>query len=149
MISAACAGSSGAEAPLTFNPDSSVTEQAITFVTATEPRTAARQLVTWLADAPAEEREFSRAIAREVFRIYTSGSDSTAMSEFATALEAAKDSLDLEGQVKVFVAVSRPATLGKMLRNDPNGAELTSLICREYATDTVSLNEFINAYKSE
>lgn len=148
-MSVACSGSDKAAESTTFYPDSSVVDQASSLVTSVAPDVAAHDLVKWLADAPSEHREFSRSLAREVFRLYTTSGDSSALARFATSLEAEKDSLDLPGQVKVFVAVSKPSTLGRMLRNDPQGEKLAALISEQYAADSIALSEFTQAYKSE
>lgn len=149
VVTAACNGSEKADARTAFYPDSAVTKQAVALVTENSPEKAAADLVGWLAEAPSADREFSRSLAREVFRLYTNSGDSTALSRFSRALENCKDSLDIEGQVKVFVAVSKPVTLGSMLRNDPQGEKLAELITIQYEGDSIALKEFTDAYRSE
>ena len=148
-VTAACGGSEKADSRTVFYPDSALTEQAAALVAENSPEKAAADLVGWLAEAPASDREFSRSLAREVFRLYPTAGDSTALSRFSRALENCKDSLDIDGQVKVFVAVSKPATLGSMLRNDPQGEKLAELIKIQYEGDSAALKEFTDAYRQE
>ncbi len=149
VITTACSGSETARSRTVFYPDSAVTDQAMALVTGNSPEKAAADLVGWLAEASSEQRDFSRSLAREVFRLYTASDDSTALPRFSAALESHKDSLDIEGQVKVFVAVSKPATLGSMLRNDPQGEKLAELILIQYEGDSIALTEFTDAYRRQ
>lgn len=146
---AACSGNASSESATVFYPDSSATDQAAALVANNTPRKAAQDLVNWLADAPSSDRQFGHQLAREVFRLYTISTDTTAMPEFSEALEAAKDSLDVERQVKVFVAVSKPSTLGRMLRNDPQGEKLAALVTAQYESDSLALAQFNKAYHAE
>lgn len=130
------------------DPMAPVAPQAASLVAGNDPQSAARMLVEWLAATPASERDFAMEFTREVYRIYTVSADSGVLESFASTLELAKDSLSLDKQVNVFVAVSTPANLGQMLRNDPEADTIAALVIARYGTDSASVESFLKAFNS-
>ncbi|MDE6582258.1 MAG: hypothetical protein K2K47_07015 [Duncaniella sp.] len=133
-----------------LSPDTSaaVAPQAAALVADNDPHSAARRLVEWLADTPVADRDFAMEFTREVYRLYSVSADSGSLEAFASTLEKAKDSLPMDKQVNVFVAVSSPSTLGQMLRNDPQADTIAALILERYAADSASTASFLNAFHS-
>ncbi|MDE6485482.1 MAG: hypothetical protein K2L14_08825 [Duncaniella sp.] len=140
----------GTDKPQALSPDTSasVGPQAAALVADNDPHSAARRLVEWLADTPVADRDFAMEFTREVYRLYSVSADSGSLEAFASTLEKAKDSLPLDKQVNVFVAVSSPSTLGQMLRNDPQADTIASLIIDRYASDSASTASFLKAFHS-
>ena len=144
----ACAHSSVSRPALTPDTSAAVGPQAASLVGDNDPHMAARLLVEWLAETPATDRTFAMDFTREVYRLYSVSTDSGTLEAFASTLEEAKDSLPLDRQVNVFVAVSSPATLGQMLRNDPQADTIVAMIISRYGADSASVASFLNSYNS-
>lgn len=147
-VAMSCGHETGNRQALALDPSGEVAPQAAEIVGEHAPRTAARLLVEWLAAAPQSDRAFAMNLSREVYRLYTVSTDSGALEAFASTLELAKDSLPLDKQVNVFMAVSTPENLGRMLRNDPQADTIAGLIMSRYGNDSASVASFINAFRS-
>ncbi len=145
---AACGHTAGSKPALTLDPSGDPGAQAAEIVADHSPRPAARLLVEWLAQTPPEERTFAMNLSREVYRLYTESADPGALEAFASTLEQAKDSLPLDRQVNVFMAVSTPGNLGRMLRNDPQADTIAGMIVARYGGDSTSIASFLDAFRS-
>ena len=148
IVGASCSHSISHRPAITPDATAPVAPQAASLVSGNDPHSAARLLVEWLACTPASDRDFAMEFTREVYRLYTVSSDSGALETFASTLELAKDSLPLDKQVNVFVAVSTPANLGQMLRNDPEADTIAALVTARYGTDSASVASFLKAFNS-
>ncbi|MCH5319263.1 MAG: hypothetical protein J1E38_06100 [Paramuribaculum sp.] len=109
------------------------------------PAEAGEIVVKWMSERGLSDREYARALTREIFSKYDSiGYDSS--REFLYAIDSIQDLLPKEKLAKVYVIATNPWRLGKVLREENADENFVKLIESEYESDTASLTYFRQSY---
>lgn len=119
--------------------------QAAELVAEMSPQELAEALVGWMAGASPTDRDYVRALTREIVSAYDS-TDNYASRHFAHALDSVKETLSVEKLARVYVVASKPGRLGAVLRQEGADSALIREIRRAYGSDSVGLKVFDNNY---